>query len=121
MNRNVRRVNPTVYSTEQGRICPGCGKPVAECTCKKAAPALKGDGIIRISLQTKGRKGKKVTVLTGFSMPEVELGKLATELKRKCGAGGSVEGNAVEIQGDFRQKIAMELTGAGFKVKQVGG
>jgi translation initiation factor 1 len=94
---------------------------VADCTCKKAPPPSKGDGIIRISLQTKGRKGKKVTMLTGFIISGEDLGKLATELKRKCGAGGSVEGNTVEIQGDFRQKITAELTGAGFKVKQVGG
>ena len=94
---------------------------MAECTCKKSPPVPRGDGIIRISLQTKGPKGKKVTVVSGFSMPEEELGKLATELKRKCGAGGSVDGDTMEIQGDFRQKISLELAAAGYKVKKIDG
>jgi translation initiation factor 1 len=111
-----------VYSTEQGRMCPACGKPVGECVCRdeeKAIPA--GDGIVRVSRQTKGRKGKAVTVITGVPLDEQELQKLAADLKRKCGAGGTVKGNTIEIQGDHRDLLVAELTERGYTVKRSGG
>jgi translation initiation factor 1 len=121
MIKKVPRENPTVYTTDLGRICPKCQKPVLECVCKSAARPLKGDGVIRISLQTKGRKGKKVTVMTGFSLDGAELANLSTELKRKCGSGGTYTESAIEIQGDYRDRVFQELTGKGFRVKKVGG
>ncbi len=112
--------NPTVYSTDSGRICPVCQNPIGQCTCKKMKEIPKGDGILKISLQTKGRHGKKVTVITGFSLSGEELEKLAAELKRKCGTGGSIKDNSLEVQGDLRQKVSEELIGKGFKVKMTG-
>ena len=54
-----------VYSTEGGRMCPGCRRPVAQCSCRSAAPAAPGDGIVRVLRETKGRGGKAVTVVRG--------------------------------------------------------
>jgi translation initiation factor 1 len=110
-----------VYSTEHGRMCPGCGKPFAECVCRKEAAIPQGDGIVRVSRDTKGRKGKTMTVATGVLLDEQGLQKLATELKRKCGAGGTVKEGVIEIQGDHRDLVAAELTGRGYTVKLAGG
>ena len=121
MNRKSRGGNPTVYRTDSGRICPVCHNPIGKCTCKEMEEIPKGDGILKISLQTKGRHGKKVTVISGFSLVDEELANLAGELKRKCGAGGSIKEYGLEIQGDFRQKILEELINKGFKVKKIGG
>jgi translation initiation factor 1 len=111
-----------VYSTEHGRMCPACGRPVSECVCrreKKTVPV--GDGIVRIGRETKGRKGKGVTVITGLPLEEPGLQKLATDLKRRCGAGGTVKGHTIEIQGDHRDLLVAELTARGYVVKRSGG
>ncbi len=110
-----------VYSTEHGRMCPGCGKPIAECVCRKQQGIPQGDGIVRVSRETKGRKGKGVTLVTGVLLDEDGLHKLATELKRKCGAGGTVKGATIEIQGDHRDLLASEMVKRGYTVKRAGG
>jgi len=110
-----------VFSTEHGRMCPRCGRPVAECTCRAERPISQGDGIVRISRETKGRKGKGVTVITGLAMDQAALQRLAKELKRRCGAGGTVKGDAIEIQGDHRDLLVEELTKRGHTVKRSGG
>ncbi len=111
-----------VYSTEHGRMCPACGRPLGECVCRperKAVPV--GDGIVRVGRETKGRKGKGVTVITGLPLDEQGLQELATDLKRKCGAGGTVKGHTIEIQGDHRDLLVAELTQRGYAVKRSGG
>ena len=110
-----------VYSTSGGRTCPECGRPVGECVCRDAAPAAAGDGVVRVGRETKGRKGKGVTVITGVALDREGLAKLATELKHKCGAGGTVKGSVIEIQGDQRNLIVEELKRRGYVVKRVGG
>ena len=110
-----------VYSTEHGRMCPACGKPVGECACRQKKVVPVGDGIVRIGRETKGRKGKGVTVITGLPLDEPGLQKLATDLKRRCGAGGTAKGNTIEIQGDHRDLLVAELTARGYTVKRSGG
>ena len=111
-----------VYSTEHGRICPVCGRPVGECICRREREVIPiGDGIVRVARETKGRKGKGVTVVTGVPLDEAGLQKLATELKRRCGAGGTVKGRTIEIQGDHRDLLVAELSARGFTVKRAGG
>lgn len=117
----MARETGIVYSTEHGRMCPDCGRPVAECVCRKEKAVPTGDGIVRVSLDTKGRKGKAVTVVSGVLLDEDGLQKLATELKRKCGAGGTVKGGVIEIQGDHRDLLVAELTRRGYTVKRSGG
>jgi translation initiation factor 1 len=111
-----------VYSTEQGRMCPACGQPVAECVCREKKNAIAaGDGIVRVARETKGRKGKGATVITGVALEEQGLRELAADLKRKCGAGGIVKGHTIEIQGDHRDLLVTELTKRGYTVKRAGG
>ena len=80
-----------------------------------------GDGIVRIQRETKGRKGKGVTLLIGILLAPAELKKLAKELKQKCGVGGAVKEGVIEIQGDVRDQLFEEMKQRGFKVKKSGG
>ena len=109
-----------VFSTEQGRMCPGCRNPVDACTCRaQAVPA--GDGVVRVSRETKGRKGKGVTLITGIPLAGKELKDFAKKLKAKCGTGGTVKDNTVEIQGDQRDILVPILQEQGWTVKRSGG
>ena len=111
-----------VYSTVQGRLCPECGKQVAQCVCrKKPAPAPKGDGTVRVGRETKGRKGAGVTVISGVPVAEEALKALAKELKARSGSGGTVKDGVIEIQGDHRDLLVEELAKRGFKAKRAGG
>ncbi|GAA3917868.1 translation initiation factor Sui1 [Litoribacillus peritrichatus] len=110
-----------VFSTEFGRACPECGNPVDQCICKEDTGIPEGDGIVRISRETKGRKGKGVTLVTGIPLALDDLKKLAKELKQKCGTGGSLKDRVVEIQGDQRDLLVELLKVKGFQVKKSGG
>lgn len=110
-----------VYSTETGRICPGCGKQAKKCTCKKEPNTTSGDGVVRISRQTKGRKGAGVSLITGLPLTEPELKALGKKLKQKCGTGGTVKDGVIEIQGDQRQKLLELLVQEGYRPKLAGG
>lgn len=112
-----------VYSTDRGRACPGCGMPAGQCSCsagRQVAPPT-GDGIVRIARETKGRKGAGVTLVRGLALAPDKLKALAGQLKQKCGSGGTVKDGVVEIQGDHRRLLLVELTRQGFKVKLAGG
>lgn len=112
-----------VYSSSSGRICPNCGKPKAHCICAqmKEASRPKGDGIVRVSRSTKGRKGSGVSVITGLPLRDKELKALAKTLKKKCGTGGTVKDGVIEIQGDHRDTLVAELTKLGYTAKKAGG
>jgi translation initiation factor 1 len=110
-----------VWSSEQGRICPGCGKAVASCICRKKGTWPAGDGVVRVRRETKGRGGKTVTAVVGVPADEAALKALAGELKRRCGAGGTVKDGIIEIQGDFCDLVITELAMRGFTVKRAGG
>jgi translation initiation factor 1 len=94
---------------------------VADCVCGQARPAVTGDGIVRLHRETKGRGGKAVTLVTGVPLAGPELKALARELKQKCGVGGALKGDVIEIQGDQRTPIRAELEKRGFTVKIAGG
>ncbi|MCE4554768.1 translation initiation factor Sui1 [Pelomonas cellulosilytica] len=111
-----------VYSTDFGRACPGCGRPVAECLCKaKARPA--GDGIVRVRRETAGRKGKGVTAVLGLPLDDAALAVLAKQLKSACGSGGTVKDGVIEIQGDHLDKVVawLQARPEGWTVKRAGG
>lgn len=110
-----------VYSTEHGRMCPSCGKPVSACSCSKKKQAPKGDGRVRVGRQTKGRKGKGVTVITGLPLSGNDLLSLAKDLKKRCGTGGTVKNGVIEIQGDQRDVLVEELIKRGYAAKKSGG
>ena len=112
---------PLVYSTEQGRMCPGCGKPSAACVCRQQKSGIPGDGVVRIGRETKGRKGAGVTVIIGLPLDPDGVSALARELKKICGSGGTVKEGRIEIQGDHRQLLLAEMHRRGWKAKQSGG
>ncbi len=113
--------NRTVYTTEQGRICSQCGRPVANCTCSKSKSVLQGDGVVRVRVELKGRKGKTVTTISGVLLDEPGLKKLATDLKQMCGAGGAVKDGVIEVQGDHAGAVIEALKTRGFTAKRAGG
>ena len=115
------RQNALVYSTELGRICPDCSHPVASCACRTKPTVFRGDGIVRIGRETKGRKGSGVTLVTGLRLDPDQLHALAGTLKKKCGAGGAVKDGVIEIQGDHRDLVILELQKLGHTVKRAGG
>jgi len=111
-----------VYSTESGRMCPACRRPVAQCNCRQAAAAVPaGDGIVRVLRETKGRGGKAVTVVRGAPVEAAALLKLGQDLKAACGSGGTVKDGVIEVQGDHVDKVLALLQQRGFKAKRAGG
>ncbi len=74
-----------------------------------------------ISLDKKNRKGKAVTLVTGFQGNEDDLKDLGKMLKSKCGVGGSVKNNEIMLQGDHRKKVVELLKSEGYQVKISGG
>src|SRR4051794_9001791 len=109
-----------VYSTESGRMCPDCRQAVAACTCKaRAVPA--GDGVVRVSRQTKGRCGKSVTLVKGLALDGAALALLGKQLRAACGSGGTVKDGVIEVQGDHCDRILEELGKHGHQAKRAGG
>ena len=110
-----------VFSTDVGRRCHQCQRPLADCVCGKDRPAALGDGIVRIRRETKGRGGKAVTVVSGIPLAGAALKDLVKQLKKRCGVGGSVKDDNIEIQGDQRELLQTELEKRGYTVRQAGG
>ncbi len=116
-----------VYSTQAGRICPNCNKPVAQCQCtanKKASAAASiasSDGIARVQRETKGRGGKSVTLVRGLGLDAEALAALGKQLKAACGSGGTVKDGVIEVQGDHVVTLIAALQKRGYSVKRVGG
>lgn len=76
---------------------------------------------LRVQASRKGRKGKTVTVISGFQSNQETLTVLLKQLKSQCGAGGTVKDNGIEIQGEHKQKLLEILTKLGYKAKISGG
>jgi translation initiation factor 1 len=110
----------TVYSTATGGSCPKCGWPQRDCKCSsqlaRTAP-VPARVTAKLRLEKKGRGGKTVTVVYDLPPNEAFLKELAGELKRACGTGGTAAGDAVEIQGDHRDRIRTVLAAKGWTVK----
>lgn len=90
---------------------------------EQAQPAARKTGYdgkpqkLDVRLDTKRRRGKTVTLITGFQSSPAELDRIANDLKKSCGAGGTVADNAIEIQGDHRARAVAKLKSLGFEVK----
>jgi translation initiation factor 1 len=105
-------------------MCPACRRALKECVCRAGGGGPRGkaaDAVVRVGRQTKGRRGKGVTVVTGVPLTGADLTKLAKALKKRCGSGGTVKDGVIEIQGDHRDALVAELTKQGFTVKRSGG
>ncbi|GIU28999.1 stress response translation initiation inhibitor YciH [Shewanella sp. MBTL60-007] len=100
-----------VYSTDSGRIAPE----------KQTQTAPEGDGVVRIHKDSKGRKGKGVSVIKGLGLQEKELKALAQKLKKQCGCGGTVKEFNIEVQTDNREQLKTLLEKLNYTVKLAGG
>ena len=123
-----------VYDSDavQPGHCPTCGKRLDRCSCGETRPArrartgpkvlnLPRDGVVRLLRDKKGRGGKTVTLISGLRGSPAPLEALASDLKRMCGTGGTLRGDVLEIQGDFRDRLRDELERRGYPVKIAGG
>jgi translation initiation factor 1 len=110
-----------VYSTGQGRMCPECRQPIAQCQCRKAAPAATAGGVVKVRRETKGRNGKGVTVISGVPLDAAGLAELGKQLKTQCGSGGTIKDGNIEIQGDHCDTVMEALKKRGWTVKRAGG
>ena len=110
-----------VYSTDFGRACPKCGRPIADCVCRASPSPAPGDGVVRVRREVKGRNGKTVTMITGVPLDEDGLRELTSELKRQCGTGGSAKDGVIVIQGDQCSAVIPLLQKRGYTVKRTGG
>lgn len=110
-----------VYSTGLGRICPKCGEPKAQCSCSKGPTIAKGDGIVRIQRQTRGRLGSGVTLISGIPLGQKDLKELARGLRKSCGVGGAVKQGVIELQGDQRDFLKTALKKYAWVLKISGG
>jgi translation initiation factor 1 len=102
-------------------MCPACRQPVAQCACHSAPAKPPSDGVVRVSLDKKGRAGKGVTVVRGLPLDPSELTTLGKQLKAACGSGGTVKDGTIEVQGDHCDRVMAVLQGRGFVVKRSGG
>lgn len=82
------------------------------------APA---DGFVRLQREKKGRGGKTVTIVLGLPGGASEHEAILKVLKQHCGAGGTLEGDTLEIQGDHRERLRVKLEAMGHRVKLAGG
>ncbi len=109
-----------VYSTGGGRTCPTCGWPERDCRCSSHSgkdEPVPVRVVAKIRVERAGRGGKTVTVVYDLPRNHAFLKELAGELKRACGAGGTVGDDSVEIQGDLRDRIRDFLIRKGYGVK----
>lgn len=107
-------------------MCPKCGNPVAKCTCKGKSQKSEAnrpeiDGIVRVRREKSGRGGKTVTAIYGVPGDEKELKRIAKNMKKRAGTGGSVKDWTIIIQGDRIDDVMGWLEADGFTVRRSGG
>lgn len=110
-----------VYSTDAGRMCPMCRKPVAVCLCGAATSVRAADGMVRVSRESRGRGGKVVTLVRGLALEPAALAVLGRQLRAACGSGGTVKDGVIELQGDHCAPVVAALMARGYAVKRAGG
>ncbi|MDP2627343.1 MAG: stress response translation initiation inhibitor YciH [Candidatus Rokubacteria bacterium] len=120
MNRDPARKSRLVYSTEAGPTARPADRRPAPRPSTRPPDGLR-DGIVRIFRERGGRGGKVVTVIRGLPERGDGLEGRAADLRRLCGAGGTIKDAAVEIQGDHRERVAERLRALGYTVKLAGG
>jgi len=109
-----------VYSSETGLVKQA--KTTTHSKAKpQATPAAPADGTVRLRRETKGRGGGTVIVISGIPLGGAALKELAGALKKRCGCGGTLKDGIIEIQGDHRDTLLLELQTRGFRVKLAGG
>jgi translation initiation factor 1 len=102
-------------------LCPKCHQLKSTCTCKSEPSAPSKTTVVRVGRETKGRRGKGVTIISDLPLNDHDLTELAATLKQRLGTGGTVKDGRIEIQGDHRDRIVQELESQGYRVKRAGG
>ena len=111
-----------VYSTDGGRARPTVAPPTPpRSSPTPSAPRIPDDGVVRLFRDRSQRGGKVVTVIRGLRERGPALERMAGELKRLCGAGGTSKDGSSEIQGDHRERVAEWLRARDYNVKLAGG
>ena len=109
-----------VYSSGQGRLCPGCGWPEADCHCaqtlREGREPVPARVVAKLRLENRA-SGKHVTVVDGLPDNDAYLDGLCRELKKACGTGGAAEQGAIVLQGDQRERLRELLEKKGLQVK----
>jgi len=114
---NSRRL---IYSTERGSVCSVCGWPEKDCRCssRNDAPAEKVPAKIAARLRIEHRgPGKTVTLIEGLPRNRRFLEDVTRALKKSCGSGGRAGEEAIELQGDQRERVREILAAKGWRVK----
>lgn len=108
-----------VYSSSTGRVCPACGWPEGDCRCgtRGRDEPVPARVVARLRVEKAGRGGKSVTVVYDLPRNAAFLKDLARELKQACGAGGTIQADAIEIQGDLRDRVRELLVKKGLGVR----
>ena len=98
--------------------CDRCGMIEADCKCPPLATATipPAQQTARLAVE-KRRKGKVVTVIRGLSAVGNDLPALLKSVKSQCGAGGTIDGDNLEIQGDHTDRIRLLLAEIGYQVR----
>jgi translation initiation factor 1 len=115
----ARENSRLVYSTDTGRLCPDCVRPIRDCRCRTrhADEPVPVRVVAKLRLEKAGRGGKVVTVVYDLPRQAAFLEELGRDLKRACGVGGAVRDGAIELQGDLRDRLRELLVKKGFGVK----
>lgn len=112
-----------VYSTDpaQNKACPKCQELLSECTCAPQPELKNYKFVANLRIEKAGRGGKTVTVIADLPKVEHFLKELTSEIKKKCGSGGTYlmdrQEGAIEIQGDKKEMIKALLAKKGIKSK----
>ena len=113
-----RKPDPTARATDRTVYSEFGTNPATQ----RAVPDLPSNQQdLRVQVSRKGRKGKSVTIISGFQHKPETLTKLAKTLKAQCGSGGTVKDNTIEVQGEHGPKLVELLTKQGYKAKISGG
>lgn len=101
--------------------CERCGALEADCRCPPAPPPPPprippASQTARLAVEKRNR-GKLVTAVRGLPAVGNDLPELLKQLKNHCGAGGTLDGETLEIQGDHRERIRAALEKLGYRVK----
>jgi translation initiation factor 1 len=109
--------------TFRGAVIRGTARTaaIARSTQRGASSGGTSPARVVVARQVAGRGGKAVSVISGLPLGEAGLAELATRLKKLCGAGGSVKGGVIEIQGEHRERLVAELSKLGYAAKRAGG
>jgi translation initiation factor 1 len=123
MSQNKNSNSRLVYSTDPAlnKQCQKCKELLSECNCPKAPDLKTYKFVAYLRIEKAGRGGKIVTVIDELPKVEHFLKDLCSEIKKKCGTGGTYlmdrKEGVIEIQGDKKERIREILTQKNIKTK----